>query len=62
MANLELVKNSVIEGNVAGAAAETKACLESGMDPLEIINQGLVAGMNVVGPRFKAGRCSFPKC
>lgn len=61
MANLELIKNSVIEGNVAAAADETKSCLESGMEPMEIINQGLVAGMNVVGPRFKAGEMFVPE-
>lgn len=61
MASLETIKNSVIEGNVAGAAAETKACLDSGMDPQEIINQGLIAGMNVVGPRFKAGDMFVPE-
>lgn len=61
MANLEVIKNSVIEGNVAAAADETKSCLESGMDPMEIINQGLVAGMNVVGPRFKAGEMFVPE-
>ena len=37
MANLEVIKNSVIEGNIAAAADETKSCLESGMDPMEII-------------------------
>ncbi|NLA27812.1 MAG: cobalamin-binding protein [Firmicutes bacterium] len=61
MANLEKIKNSVIEGDVAGTTAETKSCLESGMDPMEIINQGLVAGMNVVGPRFKAGDMFVPE-
>ncbi len=61
MANLETIKNSVIEGNVAGATAETKACLDSGVDPLKIINEGLVAGMNVVGPRFKAGEMFVPE-
>ena len=61
MASLEKIKNSVIEGDVAGAAAETKVCLESGMDPQQIINEGLVAGMNVVGPRFKAGDMFIPE-
>ncbi len=61
MASLEVIKNSVIEGNVTAAADETKSCLESGMDPMEIINQGLVAGMNVVGPRFKAGDMFVPE-
>lgn len=61
MSNMETIKNYVIEGNVAGAAAETKACLEGGLDPQEIINGGLVAGMNIVGPRFKAGDMFVPE-
>jgi len=30
-------------------------------DPLEIINQGLIAGMDVVGARFKAGDMFVPE-
>ena len=60
MASLEQLRNC-IEGNVAGAVAETKALLESGMDPMAIINDGLVAGMNIVGPRFKAGEMFVPE-
>ncbi len=61
MASLEQLRNCVVEGNVAGAVAETKALLESGMDPMAIINDGLVAGMNIVGPRFKAGEMFVPE-
>ncbi len=61
MVNLEIIKNSVIEGNVLGAAEATKKCLAIGIDPLIIINDGLVAGMNVVGPRFKAGEMFVPE-
>jgi 5-methyltetrahydrofolate--homocysteine methyltransferase len=28
---------------------------DNGLDPLVIIHQGLVAGMDMVGPRFKNG-------
>jgi len=35
--------------------------ITSGTDPLEIINQGLIAGMNVVGSRFKAGDMFVPE-
>lgn len=55
------IKNSVIEGNIAGAVAGTSSCLESGIDPQEIINKGLVAGMDVVGPRFRAGDMFVPE-
>ncbi|MEW5786011.1 MAG: corrinoid protein [Bacillota bacterium] len=61
MANLEALKNGVIEGNVQQVVEGTKACLDSGMDALDIINKGLVAGMHVVGPRFKAGEMFVPE-
>lgn len=61
MVNLEIIKNSVIKGNVLEAAEATKKCLAIGIDPLIIINDGLVAGMNVVGPRFKAGEMFVPE-
>lgn len=61
MASLEVLKNGVIEGNVKQVVEGTQACLDSGMDALDIINKGLVAGMHVVGPRFKAGEMFVPE-
>lgn len=61
MENLEAIKVSVIEGNVSQAEKATKKSLETGTDPLKIIQDGLVAGMNVVGPRFKAGEMFVPE-
>jgi 5-methyltetrahydrofolate--homocysteine methyltransferase len=61
MANLETLKKGVIEGDVQLVMEETRSCLDSGMDGLAIINEGLVAGMNVVGPRFKAGEMFVPE-
>lgn len=61
MENLEVIKASVIEGNVSQAERATEKSLESGTDPLKIIQDGLVAGMNVVGPRFKAGEMFVPE-
>lgn len=61
MKNLEEIKVGVIEGNISQAKKATQKSLESGMEPLKIIRDGLVAGMNVVGPRFKAGDMFVPE-
>lgn len=61
MENLEEIKISVIEGNISRTEKAIKKSLESGMDPLKIIQDGLVSGMNVVGPRFKAGELFVPE-
>jgi len=51
----------VIKGDYAGAQSLTQKMIDNGSDPLEIINQGLMAGMNVVGVRFKAGDMYVPE-
>lgn len=61
MASLQDVAQSVIEGDIDRVKDLTKILLDSGTDPLEIINQGLIAGMNVVGERFKAGDMFVPE-
>jgi 5-methyltetrahydrofolate--homocysteine methyltransferase len=43
----------VIEGNASAAEALTRGALAQGIDPLDIVNQGLVPGMDVVGEKFK---------
>lgn len=61
MANLETLNNGVIAGNINEVVEGTKAALDAGLDPLEIINKGLIGGMNVVGKRFKAGEMYVPE-
>ena len=56
----ELVQN-VIEGAESQIREQVKSLLAQGVDPLEIINQGLIAGMSVVGTRFKAGDMYVPE-
>ena len=51
----------VINGDFVGAKSLTQKMIDNGVDPLEIINQGLMAGMNVVGVRFKAGDMYVPE-
>ncbi len=51
----------VVNGNVSKVAELTKKLIDDGKDPLEVMNQGLIAGMEVVGPRFKNGEMFVPE-
>ncbi|MDW7673368.1 MAG: corrinoid protein [Bacillota bacterium] len=61
MASFENLNSAVIAGNVNQVVEGTKSLVDSGVDPIEIINKGLIAGMNVVGQRFKAGDMYVPE-
>ena len=61
MAELERISSGVIAGDDAGVAELTKQAIDEGMAPTEIINGGLIKGMNVVGQRFKAGEMYVPE-
>ncbi|HEY3426187.1 MAG TPA: corrinoid protein [Negativicutes bacterium] len=61
MPTLNDLAQSVISGNVDQVRDQVKSFIAGGTDPLEIINQGLIAGMNVVGARFKAGDMYVPE-
>lgn len=61
MTSYEVLSQSVIEGNESRVKEIVRSMLDAGVDPLELIQQGLIAGMNVVGPRFKAGEMYVPE-
>lgn len=61
MATLESVAQCVISGNLGQVKGEVQALIDAGVAPLDIINDGLIGGMNVVGPRFKAGEMFVPE-
>ncbi len=51
----------VISGDYAGVKVLTQKMIDNGNAPLDIINQGLMMGMNTVGVRFKAGDMFVPE-
>lgn len=51
----------VFKGDVAEVVAKTKRLLDEGYAPLDIVNKGLLAGMNIVSPKFKAGEMFVPE-
>jgi len=57
----EEIKQAIITGNEAQAVKLTQALLDRNTEPQKILSQGLVAGMDVVGARFKAYEMWLPE-
>jgi 5-methyltetrahydrofolate--homocysteine methyltransferase len=61
MADLKALAEAVIKGDQATAAGITKAALSEGMAPKSVLDEGLIAGMEVVGDRFKKNEVYIPE-
>jgi 5-methyltetrahydrofolate--homocysteine methyltransferase len=61
MADLKALAEAVIRGDQATAVNVTKAALKEGMAPKQVLDQGLIAGMDVVGARFKNNEIYIPE-
>ncbi|AFA49048.1 cobalamin B12-binding domain-containing protein [Acetobacterium woodii] len=61
MATLEQVSQCVVDGDVAGVQGIVKQLIDAKTPPMDIINKGLVAGMNIVAPLFKSGEMFVPE-
>jgi len=61
MADFEKLSESVIKGEEEKVKELVQELIDEGLEPSEIINQGLISGMNVVGKRFKAGDMFVPE-
>lgn len=61
MADFEQMANGVIAGEIEKVAELTQKAVDEGIEPMEIIDQGLMSGMSVVGERFKAGDMYVPE-
>lgn len=61
MATYEELAQSVIAGQRDQVKDLVTSLIAAGNSPLEIVNEGLIAGMNVVGVRFKAGDMYVPE-
>jgi 5-methyltetrahydrofolate--homocysteine methyltransferase len=58
---LEQMATSVIAGNVDVMEGMTEEALDEGLSAQEILNDGLMVGMNHVGKEFKAGNMFVPE-
>ncbi len=61
MADFEALKEAVIKGNQGDAVSLTQSALDEGVAPEKVLSEGLVAGMNVIGGRFKKNEVFVPE-
>jgi len=61
LADYEKMADAVISGNQDTVVELTEKAVDEGIEPNEIIEKGLINGMNVVGKRFKAGDMFVPE-
>jgi 5-methyltetrahydrofolate--homocysteine methyltransferase len=61
MADLKALADAVIKGDQATAVEATKAALGEGEAPKKVLDEGLIAGMDVVGERFKKNEIYIPE-
>ena len=61
MADLKALADAVIKGDQNTAVEITKAALEDGTGAESILNEGLIAGMEVIGVRFKNNEVYIPE-
>jgi len=61
MADFEAMGQAILDGEVDRVAELVEAALKEGVAPTEILNQGLIKGMNVVGDLFKKDELFVPE-
>ena len=60
MALLEQIKQQLIDGEDEQTAALTAQAIAEGLPPERILDEGLIAGMDVIGANFKAHEIFLP--
>jgi 5-methyltetrahydrofolate--homocysteine methyltransferase len=61
MADLQGIAEAVIRGDRDAVGSMTQAAVDEGVSAEQIINEGLIAGMGVVGTKFKANEFYVPE-
>jgi len=61
MADLQALADAVIQGNQTVAVQLTEEALKENISPKDVLENGLIAGMGVVGVRFKANEVFIPE-
>ena len=61
MSKYQELANLVIKGDLQQVKQVTQQMLDAGEQPLAIINEGLIPGLNEVGIRFKEGEMFVPE-
>jgi len=61
MADLKALAEAVIRGDQSTAVGITKMAIDEGMNPKTILDEGLIAAMDVVGNRFSRNEIYIPE-
>ncbi len=61
MAILEELADNIIKGQAPKVEELTQKALDEGLEPNRVLQEGLIAGMNVVGTKFKANEFYVPE-
>jgi 5-methyltetrahydrofolate--homocysteine methyltransferase len=61
MADLSALAESLINGKADDVRKLTQEALDGGVSPAEVLNDGLIKGMGVVGERFKNNEFYVPE-
>lgn len=61
MVTYDALKEAIMAGDEKGVEAQVRKALDEGGKPQDILKNGLIAGMEVVGKRFKAGEMFLPE-
>ncbi len=61
MADLQKIADSVINGKAADVKSLVDAAVKEGAPVADILNKGLIAGMDVVGAKFRANEFYVPE-
>ncbi|MCK4722214.1 MAG: corrinoid protein [Dehalococcoidia bacterium] len=61
MANLKLIEESVVEGNVEQVKELTEKAIADGMDVATILDDGLIAGMGAIGEQYERKEAYVPE-
>lgn len=55
------IQEAIIDGAVEETERLTREALEAGVDPLEIVNESIKAGLNIVGEGFRKNELFIPE-
>ena len=61
MADLQALADAIIKGDQGSAVEITKSAIAEGMEAKSILNDGLIAGMDIIGARFKKNEVYIPE-
>ena len=61
MQEIQAVYDAIVSGNLGGVAEATQAALDAGGAAAAILNQGMIAAMDLVGERFKNEEIFVPE-